>query len=72
MAFNLQPQQLKQLCLDRGGCDAAIDVTPDLALGNESEEALDLVDPGGVGVRWTCQRGGLASQLRISGILWVA
>jgi hypothetical protein len=25
-----------------------------------------------VGVRWTCQRGLLASRLRISGVLWVA
>ena len=55
------------------GSDAAINAAPDLALGMRakkrstwfSHEAL-------LGVRWTCQRDLLSSQLRISGVLWVA
>ena len=44
----------------------------DLALGEQREEALDLVDPGGRGrVKWTCQRGRLANQSRISLVLWL-
>jgi hypothetical protein len=31
------------------GSDAAIDAAPDLALGDERKEALDLVEPGGTG-----------------------
>ena len=52
------------------GSDAAIDAPPDLALSDEGKEALDLVEPRGL--RWICQRGLLRSQLRISGVLWVA
>jgi len=55
------------------GGDAAMDPASDLPFGKQGEEPLDLVEPGRTGwVRWTCQRGRRASQLRISGVLWVA
>jgi len=55
------------------GVDAAVDAASDLALGKQGEEPLDLLSQDElVGVRWTCQRGRRASQLRISGVLCVA
>ena len=55
------------------GGDTAIDSTPDLALGDESEEALDLVEPGGAGRREVdVPARSPGKQLRISGVLWVA
>ena len=52
-------------CLS-GGMDAS----PNLLVGDQSEEAFGLVDPGGTGGgEWTRQRGRLASQFRMSLVL---
>ena len=58
--------------LELGG--GAVDAAPDLLVGEQGEEALDLVliQEAPVGVKWTCQRGRLASQSRIGLVLWVA
>src|SRR5690242_9662059 len=54
--------EVHDVCTQR--LDTAIDAAPDLFVGDECEEALDLMSQDDlVGVRWTCQRGGLASCL---------
>jgi hypothetical protein len=55
-------------CGDVGaqGGDASVDAAADPALGDEGDEPLDLVQPGG---GWS---GCFASQSRMSGVLWMA
>ena len=44
------------------GLDGLVDAAADLLVGGVAEPALDLVDPGGSGVKWTWKRGWRASQ----------
>ena len=54
-------------------CDTAIDATADFTFSDESKEALDLIEPGRArGRQMDVPARPLASQLRISGVLWVA
>ena len=54
------------------GVEATMDAAPDLAVGQESEEAFDLVEPGGVGgVKCMWKRGWACSHRVMTGEVWV-
>src|SRR5262245_25206706 len=56
--------------LQRGS--RAVGAALDLLVGEQCEEALDLVDPyEDVGMKCICQRSRLANQSRISLVLWL-